>query len=364
MRRINLYILLESPRGGPSNSFPFNVLGTIRLLTPFPDLSYVIGDCVAAMPSRSLSALIVSDESTQKEWVLVSDRPMQFMIGRSSRCSICLVAKETESISALHAMIEYDNQNNYWRLTDLGSKSGTFVNKTLQGYTRSLVGGEFERLDESDTILLGSVKRGRKLDINCLVWRMRQLHNSVRAIRMISDSEDPENLYCHSRTQTNRRQVHRLSWLPADCSKLIEPEFGVAENGQKDSSPIIMIENENLNKSKERGTGNVSPMPSTEMKTETIQRSSDQDKWTEQHKVEKLERLISLELRNMATKIDDASGDCSASLVKNSEAENDIMSDVTEWEFVEQHSIVERPQWDDDAYEDCSDYSAIQRVRT
>ena len=143
------------------------------------------------MSPRYLSALVLTDSSIGKEWVLVSDVSAQFTIGRSSRCNISL---SNEEISALHTLVVFNQEENYWRVTDLGSKLGTVITKTSKDYRRCLIGGESERLDDNDRLSFG----GRTLSAKILIWRMRQLQNSVRAVRIVNESDDPENLYHHS----------------------------------------------------------------------------------------------------------------------------------------------------------------------
>ena len=58
------------------------------------------------------------------------DRKAPYTIGRSSRCDFAVADSQVRgSVSAVHAMIEYDEDLQYWRISDLGSKEGTVVMK-------------------------------------------------------------------------------------------------------------------------------------------------------------------------------------------------------------------------------------------
>ena len=171
-----------------------------------------------------LSALILSDAVTGTEWIMISDTNKQYTIGRSSRCDFTLNFYLTDaSISAVHAMIQYDRDGGHWKITDMGSKLGTMVTKRIEGYRRSLIHGEFERLDDGDTLQLGGTRQGRAFAVQCLVWRLRHLHNSVRAVRRIPQVEDPSNLYSQNPDFSPQHFAgpsevvgSRLSWINRD----------------------------------------------------------------------------------------------------------------------------------------------------
>ncbi len=78
-------------------------------------------------------ALILSDVVTGKEWVMSGDRKAPYTIGRSSRCDFTVADVHLgTSVSGLHAKIDYDEDLEYWSITDLGSKAGTLVIKGSQ----------------------------------------------------------------------------------------------------------------------------------------------------------------------------------------------------------------------------------------
>jgi pSer/pThr/pTyr-binding forkhead associated (FHA) protein len=78
-------------------------------------------------------ALILTDLEAGKEWIMNGDRMAPYTIGRSSRCDFMVVDPQVRaSVSSVHAMIEYDEDLQYWKITDLGSKEGTLVMKGFQ----------------------------------------------------------------------------------------------------------------------------------------------------------------------------------------------------------------------------------------
>jgi hypothetical protein len=278
---------------------------------------------------------------------------MQYIIGRSSRCNICLNAMENGSISALHAMIEYDHQGNHWKITDLGSKSGTFVIKQVQGYRRNLVGGEFERLDDTDEVWLGGSRRGRKLEIKCLIWRMRQLHNSVRAIRMIPESEDPDNLYLHSQARDSQKKNQHLSWLPADCSRLIEAE--ICETGKQEplaslhlpanSLELPVTESENHQSSQLLAVTTLESLSTDAIRNEVP--SSNHDREEELYKLEAVQNLVDQELQKITNnQIVTGFGGTPPTVAPVARGSLESQSEVTVFEL-EQISTVQKPTWND-----------------
>eukprot|EP00292_Cryptomonas_paramecium_P024012 CAMPEP_0113665652 /NCGR_PEP_ID=MMETSP0038_2-20120614/2423_1 /TAXON_ID=2898 /ORGANISM="Cryptomonas paramecium" /LENGTH=143 /DNA_ID=CAMNT_0000581027 /DNA_START=25 /DNA_END=452 /DNA_ORIENTATION=+ /assembly_acc=CAM_ASM_000170 len=128
-------------------------------------------------------ALILSEQLTGKEWVMTGDRTDPYRIGRSSSCDFKVTDKALcGSVSSLHAAIHFDADMSQWVVTDLGSKSGTFVTKVSQSYRRCLGHGESECLDHGDTLRLGGPQKGVEFVVQCLEWNVRHLVESVRRI--------------------------------------------------------------------------------------------------------------------------------------------------------------------------------------
>jgi len=115
---------------------PADVGATMYLHTP---------ESAPAPASRARASLIVLAGWEIGKEIEVSSAPM--ILGRSFECEVCVNAP---SVSRQHAQIELVEENNerFFRVTDLGSSNGTYVNTTRTAATR---------LHNGDKVKMGDV---------------------------------------------------------------------------------------------------------------------------------------------------------------------------------------------------------------